>query len=128
MASHGNRYGTLGVLWAIYGVLMIAGAAWILVYEGTLTVMWGAIVTRVADPLAWMGVFHLFLVATVVMALISAVLSLLAATALLRGAESSRSMGLAAAVFGMLGTPPGVVLGVFTVGILLPMGAPTKIP
>ncbi len=128
MESQGNRYGatnrgwlgTLGMLWAVYGVLMIAAAAFLIVYEGTLTVMWGAIVTRVANPFAWMSAFHLFLVATVVMALISAALSLLAAMALMRGAASSRKIGLAAAVFGMLGTPPGVALGVFTVAVLFP--------
>jgi hypothetical protein len=110
------------MLWAVYGVLMIAAAAFMIVYSGTLTVMWGAIVTRVANPFAWMSAFHLFLGATVVMALISAALSLLAAGALLRGAASSRTLGLAAAAFGMLGTPPGVALGVFTVAVLFPMG------
>ncbi len=113
--------GTLGVLWAVYGVLMVAAAAFMIVYSGTLTVMWGAIVTRVPNPLVWMSAFHLFLGATVVMALISAALSLLAAMALLRGAASARTLGLAAAAFGMLGTPPGVALGVFTVAILFPM-------
>ena len=110
----------LGMLWVVYGVIMIAAAAWIIVYNRTLTVMWGAIVSHVADPFAWMSAFHLFLGATVVMALISAALSLLAAMALMRGAASSRKFGLAAAVFGMLGTPPGVALGVFTVAVLFP--------
>jgi hypothetical protein len=138
METHGNRYGasngtlfrglssTLGMLWAVYGVLMIAGAAFMIVYNGTLTVMWGAIISRVANPFAWMDAFHLFLGATVVMALISAALSLLAAIALMRGAGSSRTLGLAAAVFGMLGTPPGIALGVFTVAALLPMGAANR--
>jgi hypothetical protein len=121
-ASKGTSFGALGTLWAVYGVLMIAAAAFMIVYSGTLTLMWGAIVTRVANPFAWMDAFHLFLIATVVMALISAALSLLAAGALLRGASSSRTLGLAAAAFGMLGTPPGVALGVFTVAILYPMG------
>jgi hypothetical protein len=121
-ASKGTSFGALGTLWAVYGVLMIAAAAFLIVYNGTLTVMWGAIVTRVANPFAWISAFHLFLGATVVMALISAALSLLAAGALLRGAASSRTLGLAAAAFGMLGTPPGVALGVFTVAILYPMG------
>jgi hypothetical protein len=93
------------------------------VFNGTLTVMWGAIVTRVANPFAWMSAFHLFLGATVVMALISGVLSFLAAMALMRGAGSSRTLGLAAAAFGMLGTPPGVALGVFTVAVLFSMDA-----
>jgi len=126
METDGHRYGMLGMLWAIYGVLMIAGAAFMIIYSGALTVMWGAIVTRVANPLVWMSAFHLFLGATVVMALISAALSLLAAMALMRGAASLRTLGLAAAAFGMLGTPPGIALGVFTVALLFPTGAATR--
>ena len=112
---------TIGILWGIYGLLMIAAAAWIMVYNRTLTVMWGVIISRVADPFAWMNLFHLFLVATVVMALASAAFSLLAAFTLIGGARSSRAVGLIAAAFGMLGTPPGVALGVFTVAMLFPM-------
>ena len=36
-------------------------------------------------------------------------------------ARSSRTLGLDAAAFGMLGTPPGVALGVFTVAMLFPL-------
>jgi hypothetical protein len=122
MGMNSNRYGTLGVLWGIYGVVMIAAAAWMIAYDRTLTVMWGAIISRVANPFAWMDAFHLFLGATVVMALISGLFSLLAAFALMSGAGSARRMGLIAAAFGMLGTPPGVTLGVFTVAILFPIG------
>jgi hypothetical protein len=120
MESRGNRYGMLGILWGIYGVAMIATAAWIMVYNRTLTLMWGAVVSRVANPFMWMDLFHLFLIATVAMALISALCSLLAAGALLQGAGASRRLGLIAAVFGMLGTPPGIALGVFTVAVLFP--------
>ncbi len=121
MTTSGNRYGTLGILWAAYAVFMIALAAWMFLYTQTLTLMWGAIINRVADPFAWMSFFHFFLTATIVMALISAVLSLLAAVALLQGAASSRSLGLVAAAFGLLGPPLGVVLGAFTVAIVLPL-------
>jgi hypothetical protein len=48
-ASNGTSFGTLGMLWAVYGVMMIAAAAWIIVYSGTLTMMWGAIVSHVAE-------------------------------------------------------------------------------
>jgi hypothetical protein len=123
MDTQGNRYGMLGILWGIYGVMMIAAAAWIIVYNRTLTLMWGAIISHVADPFTWMRLFHLFLGATVVMALISALFSLLAAGALMQGAGASRSLGLIAAAFGMLGTPPGVALGVFTVARLYPKGS-----
>jgi hypothetical protein len=120
MTTGVNRYGTLGILWAAYAVFMIALAAWLFLYSQTVTLMWGAIINRVADPFAWMSFFHFFLAATIVMALISGVLSLLAAVTLLQGAASSRSLGLAAAAFGLLGPPLGIALGAFTVAILLP--------
>jgi hypothetical protein len=119
MSTQGTRYSTLGLLWALYGVFTIALALWIVMYNGTLTVMWGAIISRVPDPFSWMSAFHFFLAATVVMALISAVFSLLAAFALFSGAGSARSLGLIAAAFGLLGAPPGVALGAFTVAILI---------
>lgn len=115
---------TLGILWGIYGILMIAAGAWMIVYNRMLTVMWGAIISRVGDPFAWMNLFHMFLVMTVVMAFVSAAFSLLAAFTLMGGARSSRTLGLIAAAFGMLGTPPGVALGVFTVAALYPMQSP----
>ena len=123
METQGNRYGTLGILWLIYGIVMIMAAAFIVVYNGTLTLMWGAIITRVPDALTWMSAFHLFLGATVVMALISAFFSVAAGFALMRGAGSSRRLGLIAAAFGLLGAPPGVALGAFTVAMLYPLGA-----
>ncbi|MGH9691406.1 MAG: hypothetical protein ACRD4C_10065 [Candidatus Acidiferrales bacterium] len=121
MASHGNRYAALGVLWIVYAILMVAVAVWMILYNRTLTVMWGAIISHVADPFMWMSAFHLLVGATVVMALISAVLSLLAGVALMQGTAASRTLGLLASAFGMLGTPPGVALGVFTVAILFPL-------
>ncbi|HWF38487.1 MAG TPA: hypothetical protein VG322_08215 [Candidatus Acidoferrales bacterium] len=116
-----DRLRTIGMLWGIYGLLMIAAAAWIIGYNRTLTVMWGAIISRAGDPFAWMNLFHVVLVATVVIALVSAAFSLLAAFTMMSGARSSRRLGLIAAAFGMLGTPPGVALGVFTVAMLFPM-------
>jgi len=123
MESRGSRFGTLGILWVIYGIVMIMAAAFIVVYNGVLTLMWGAIITRLPNALGWMSAFHLFLGATVVMALISAFFSLAAGFALMRGAGSSRKLGLIAAAFGLLGAPPGVALGAFTVAMLYPLGA-----
>src|SRR5579862_7833237 len=114
MAIGNGRFRTLGVLWGLYGILMVAAAAWIMVYNRTLTLMWGAIISRVANPFAWMDLFHMLLVATVIMALISAALSFFAAFALMGGTRSARTAGLLAAAFGLLGAPPGVALGAFT--------------
>jgi hypothetical protein len=120
MAASESRYGIFGILWALYGVLLVAAAAFIIVYDGTLTLMWGAIINRVANPFAWMSFFHLFLVATVMMAVASAFFSFLAAISFMRGGAALRTWGLVAAAFGLLGPPVGVALGAFTVALLLP--------
>lgn len=60
------------------------------------------------------------------MAQVSAAFSLLAAFALMGGARSSRKLGLIAAAFGMLGTPPGVALGMFNVAILFPLDGASR--
>jgi len=126
MESRDSQHGTLGMLWIVYGIVMIAAAAFIVVYNGTLTLMWGAIITRHPNALGWMSDFHLFLGATVAMALISAFFSLAAGFALMRGAGSSRRLGLIAAAFGLLGAPPGIALGVFTVATLYPVGPASR--
>jgi hypothetical protein len=121
MTTQGTRHATLGLLWAIHGVFMIALALWIVFISGTLTVMWGAIITRVPNPFAWMSAFHFYLAAAVAIALMSAVFSLLASFALMGGGGSARTLGLTAAAFGLIGTPLGIALGAFTVAILLPI-------
>ena len=121
MKAENDRHPTLGTLWLLYGVLTLAAAGWIVVYNRTLTLMWGAIVNHVADPLTWMALFHLFLVATVVMALISGAFSLLAAFALFQGTAASRRWGLIAAALALLGPPPGIALGAFTAVALFPL-------
>jgi hypothetical protein len=119
------RHTTLSLLWALHGVLMLALAVWIVLYNGTLTVMWGAIISRVPDPFSWMAAFHFYLAVAVVVAVISGIVSLLGALALLRGGAAARFLGLTAAAFGLIGTPAGIALGAFTVAILLPENAYT---
>jgi hypothetical protein len=127
MTTNGTRHGILATLWTVYAVLMVAIALWIFVCNRTLTLMWGAIINHVANPLMWMTLFHFFLIATVLMALLSAIFSFLAAYAFLQGAASAHKWGLAAAAFGMLGPPPGVALGVFTAITLFPLRSEERI-
>jgi hypothetical protein len=118
-----GRYGTLGVLWAVYSILRFAGAAFIVVYEGTLTVMWGAIITRVANPFALMSLFHIFLIFAVVLNIIAGIFSLLAAIALLGRTGSARTLALVASFFALINGPLGIALGAYTLVIFVPRGA-----
>jgi hypothetical protein len=119
----GGTYGTLGVLWAVYAILRFAGAAFIVVYEGMLTVMWGAIITRVANPFALMSLFHFFLVFAIVLNIVAGIVSLFAAIALLGRSGSARKLALVASFFGLTNGPLGIALGAYTLVICFPRGS-----
>src|SRR5580698_4705326 len=53
----------LGILWMLYGILRLAGAAAIVIWEATLTKMWGSIITTTPNPLALMSMFHVSMLA-----------------------------------------------------------------
>ncbi|HXN98525.1 MAG TPA: hypothetical protein VN881_05590 [Candidatus Acidoferrales bacterium] len=116
------RFGTLGVLWLVYAILRFAGAAFIVVYENTLTLMWGAIITRVPNPFALMSLFHFFLIFAVVLNIIAGIVSLLAAMALLGRTGSARTLALVASFFALINGPLGIALGAFTLAIFVPRG------
>jgi len=118
-----GKYGTLGALWAVYAILRFAGAAFIVVYAEMLSVMWGAIITRVANPFALMSLFHFFLIFAVVLNIIAGVFSLLAAMALLGRTGSARTLALVASFFGLTNGPLGIALGAYTLFIFVPRGS-----
>jgi hypothetical protein len=124
--NDGGTYRTLGVLWFLYAVLRFAGAAFIVVYDGTLTVMWGALLTRVPNALALMSLFHLFLTFAVVLNIIAGIVSLLAAIALFGRTGSSRTLALIASFFALIDGPLGIALGAFTLVIFLPRSSATS--
>jgi hypothetical protein len=115
---------TLGSLWIVYGVLRVLSGAWVVVYSGTLTVMWGALLSRVPNPFAWMTLFHVALAVIVALDVIACIISILAGIALMQGSPSARNWGLVAAFFGLTNGPLGIALGAFTVAVLLPHAVP----
>jgi hypothetical protein len=121
MQTNSSRQGTLGVLWLIYGVLCLAQAAWIVVYTSTLTLMWGAIITRVADPFFWMDAFHIWLIGAVIVLVLAGIFSFVAGAALMNG--SGRAFALIASVLAIITGPLGVALGTYTMVVTVPRSA-----
>lgn len=119
MADSASHSRGLGLFWALYAVLRILGALWIMLYWGTLTVMWGALLSRVADPFTWMSGFHAFLMFVIVMAFVTALFALLAAVTLLSGSGSARLFAVIAAILGLLSGPVGAALGAYTLVVML---------
>jgi fumarate reductase subunit D len=123
MQTSNSRQGTLGVLWLIYGILCVARAVWILTNSATFTLMWGALVNRVANPYFWMNLFHVAMLAAVVLTVITAIFSFLAGIGLMQGGRSGRMLALVASFLGLISGPLGIALGVYTLLVMLPQPA-----
>jgi hypothetical protein len=120
MKIESQDFKALGVLWLIYGCLRIVAVAVLLVYSGTLALMWGALLDRVPNPLAWMTAFHVALVIAVAWSIIAAFFSFVAGVAFMRGSAPARMDTLVAALLALPDLPLGIILGVYTIAALLP--------
>jgi hypothetical protein len=120
MDSSDSRAGRLGVLWALYGIVRLLIAIVLVVASGTATVMFGALLTRVPNPFALMSDFHFLYLVVIAWSVASGVFALLAAGALLVRMGSGRSIAIVAAFLALPELPFGIMLGVYTLVVLLP--------
>jgi hypothetical protein len=118
----------VGIVWVLYGLLRWVMALGIFMWSTTLTLMWGALLSRVPNPFALMDYFHLFLGFAIVLGIVAGIVSIVAGLALMSGGESSRKLGLVAAFFGLINGPLGIALGAYTLVLLVPAGARTPVP
>lgn len=114
---------TLAGLWIVYGVVRLALAALLILYSGTATVMFGALLNRVPDPFTLMSVFHFLYIGMIVLSVVCGILGLLAGLALLGGRQSGRKLALVAAFLSLSNIPLGTTLGIYTLVLLLPPAA-----
>jgi hypothetical protein len=114
-----RSFGTLGILWAIYGILRIVAAVFIFIEFPVLTLMFGALLNRVPNPYPWMTWFHFMLSAGIVILILGAIFAFLAAWALLGRTASVRTLACIAAFFGLIDGPAGIALGAFTLVLVL---------
>ena len=110
---------TLAVCWLVYGILRLIMAVFLVLSSGTATVMFGALLARVANPFALMSDFHLIYAGIVVLSILCGVLGLLAGLALLANQRSARMLALLAAFFSVSEIPFGTTLGIYTLVALL---------
>jgi hypothetical protein len=111
---------TLGALWIVYAILRLVAVILLVLYTGTATVMFGALLTRVPDPYTLMTTFHILYIAAVIVTALSGVLGLFAGLALLAGRSSARSLSLVAAFLSLSDLPLGTTLGIYTLIVFLP--------
>ena len=111
---------TLGALWIVYAILRLVAVILLVLYTGTATVMFGALLTRVPDPYTLMNTFHIVYIAAIIVTALSGVLGLFAGLALLAGKSGARTLSLAAAFLSLSDLPLGTTLGIYTLIVFLP--------
>jgi hypothetical protein len=104
----------------LYGVWRLIAAAGLVVFSATATLMFGALLNRVADPFTLMNIFHILYAVAIVLLALSGVIGLLAGLALLSGARAGRMLAIFAAMLSLSGIPVGTTLGIYTLIVLLP--------
>lgn len=122
--SSDNRagHGGLGVCWIVYGLLRLVIAACLIVYEPVATVMFGALLARVADVGLAMGLFHTFYLCAIILSVVCGALGLLGGAVLLR--QRTSRLAVWAAFLSLPELPVGIILGVYTLlTIFKPRGA-----
>jgi hypothetical protein len=110
----GGHTRLLGICWVAYGIIRLAMAVWLVSFAGTATLMFGALLNRVADPFTLMGIFHFLYAATVVLSIICGLIGLVAGLALLGGQRSARTLCLIAGFLSLPNIPLGTTLGIYT--------------
>jgi hypothetical protein len=83
--------------------------------------MFGALLSRVPDPFALMGLFHFLYAVLIVLSALCAVIGFSAGVALMGGLRSGRMLALIASILSVSDIPLGITLGIFTLVELLPM-------
>src|ERR1700675_1240595 len=110
---------TLGAFWIVYAILRLVAVILLVLYTGTATVMFGALLTRVPDPYTLMTIFHVLYIAAIIVTALSGLFGLFAGLALLAG-KSARTLVLLAAFFSLSDLPLGTTLGIYTLIVFLP--------
>jgi hypothetical protein len=111
----------LGVCWLVYGILRLVMGICLVLFSGTATVMFGALLGRVPDPFALMGDFHIVYAGIVVLTVLCGLFGILAGLALLANQRPARMLALRAAFLSVSEIPFGTTLGIYTLIVLLPL-------
>ena len=121
MGNLSDHRGILRVCWLIYGIFRLIMGICLIVFSGTATVMFGALLDRVPNPFALMRDFHVVYAGIVVLVFLCGVFGVLAGLALFANQRAARTLALLAAFLSVSDIPFGTTLGVYTLIVLLPV-------
>src|ERR1700735_289503 len=120
-ASAVNRHRRiLGILWIVYGIFRLVMCFLLVGFTPTATVMFGALLTRVADPFTMMSEFHLWYTCMIVLSAVCGIFGVLAGLALMGNGRPGRLLALIAAFLSVSEIPLGTTLGIYTLVVFLP--------
>ncbi len=114
------RRPSLGLCWIVYGILRLAAGVWLIVFTPTATVMFGALLNRVANPFPLLFAFHFLYACAIVLSALAGVFGLIAGLMLLTGNKSARLLAIMVAVLSVSNLPDGTPLGIYTLVVFLP--------
>ena len=117
----GSHFRILGMFWTFYGVIRLLMVLCMIIYDKTVTLMFGALLSRVPDPFALMGFFRFLYAGTIVLSFVCGLVGIVAGLALLGEQRSGRKLALIAAVLSVSDIPLGTTLGIYTLVKLLPI-------
>jgi hypothetical protein len=119
ISNSSSHTSPLGICWFIYGFLRLAFAVWLMFFNSTATLMFGALLARVPDPFTLMDSFHLLYGLLIVFCAVGGILGLLAGVALMAGRAAGRMIAVVAAFFSVSDLPIGTALGTYTLVVFL---------
>jgi hypothetical protein len=118
----------LGICWIAYGILRVCLGVALLLFEPTATVMFGALLGRVADPFTLMGLFHAVYILAIVLSFLCGILGIAGGLAILGNARAGRGLLIVASLLALSEMPGGIALGVYTLILLVPARSGETIP
>jgi uncharacterized membrane protein HdeD (DUF308 family) len=114
----------LGILWIVYGIIRLVMSFLLVAFTPTATVMFGALLSRVADPFTLMSEFHVWYTGAIILSVLCGIFGLIAGLALLGNGRPARILALIAAFLSVSEIPLGTTLGIYTLVVLLPSREP----
>lgn len=102
----------LGACWFIYGLLRLVVALCLVMFSGVATVMFGALLVRVAEYIPAMEIFHAFYIFSIILSVLCGIFGVLGGVTLSR--QPTSRLAIIAAFLSLSELPVGIILGVYT--------------
>jgi hypothetical protein len=105
---------SLGICWILYGAWRLLLGLVLILGSGTATVMFGALLSRVAEPFSLMAMFHVIYVGIILLSGLCGILGILSGMMLMGHGKNARGTAVLASLFSLPEMPLGVILGSYT--------------